>query len=72
MRTAGSKGPVDIIAVMEGEHTMFVQCKTRKPTDREWRDAQAFARKAAKGEAEVWLVWPGEVRGQLEWVQLLP
>jgi len=68
LRTAGSRGPVDLIALRPGE-VRFIQCKTRYPTDREWRSAQEFAG-LAKGI--VLLVWPGEKRGLLEWAEIVP
>ena len=69
LRTAGSKGPVDLIAVRERTMVLgveetpgeirFVQCKNRKPTAAERRAATAFARVlfGVSDEATMWLAW---------------
>lgn len=71
LRTAGSKGPVDLVAVKAGSPVAFVQCKTRPPTDREGRAAQAFADLVGM-MGEVYLAWPGKARGTVEWFVLVP
>ncbi len=67
MRTAGSKGPVDLIAVQPGR-VQFVQCKNRTPTKRELESAKRFAAIATVGT--VVMAWP-PARGMIsmEWVQ---
>lgn len=73
-RTAGSKGPVDLIGVRPGSSIAFVQCKNRPPTKRE-RDAITAWAIELDGirEAVVWIAWsPGERGAPVMWELIRP
>ena len=73
-RTAGSKGPVDLIAARrekEGPTVVWlVQCKNHPPTKAEREAATEFAKGIGSNRGgsyvTVWLVWPPE-RGRIDW-----
>lgn len=46
IRSAGSKGPVDLVAIYPGfdQYVVLIQCKLRKPTAAERRKAVAFVK----------------------------
>lgn len=50
LRTAGSKGPVDLIAIPEEgkDPILFVQCKNRRPTMAETAALRTFAERAVR------------------------
>lgn len=54
VRSAGSKGPIDLVVVGAG-FIWFIQCKIRKPTAAERRNAQEAA---GKYHISIHLVWP--------------
>lgn len=45
IRSAGSRGPADLVVVGAKGETWLIQCKLRKPTKREREAAKAAAKK---------------------------
>ena len=43
LRMAGSKGPVDLVA-LNVDTVVCIQCKTRPPTTAEWKSLKAFTK----------------------------
>jgi Holliday junction resolvase len=56
LRTAGSKGPFDLVALHENTGPLFIQVKTVKPSTREVRDLRDLcSRFRVSGILHVWL-----------------
>lgn len=59
IRSAGSKGPVDLVAIKSTAvyevHVVLIQCKLRKPTAAERRKAKEAGEKY---QLQIVIVWP--------------
>ena len=73
VRSAGSKGPVDLIAVNEAGGVLLIQCKvSSKANERKLKATKRELKKLAdKYNASAWLAlkYPGESGFDFDWLQ---